>query len=228
MKIDYVIKMSVVVLTAVALYTGTASADAGKPTELNANTIEYSTSSGVITATGNVVMSQESARISGAQAVYNSKTGEGHITGNVVADKGNLHMTSDEVFTQGANMLIANGNVVAHQLDKTVTGSRLEYNTDTDYALMPSGGTIATGDGTITGNRIEAYMQENHFIATGNVHIVSQTRNIDAYSDNANYYGNDSGKVILTGNAVAMQDNNTLRGENLTLYLDDTGQAAVK
>ncbi|WP_231038479.1 LptA/OstA family protein [Pectinatus haikarae] len=222
------IKIAAAVFLTMVLYAGNALADTGKPTELNANTVEYDTSSGVITATGNVVMIQESSRISGAQAVYNSKTSEGHITGNVVADKENLHMTANEVFTQGSNMLIANGNVVAHQLDKTISGPRLEYNSDTNYALMPNSGTIVTAEGTITGNRLEAYLQDNHFIAVGNVHITSQTRNIDAYSNNADYYGNDNNKVILTGNAVAMQDNNTLRGEKLTLYLNDTGQAAVK
>lgn len=221
-------KISVTLLVAATLYTGTAFADAGKPTELSASTIEYDTGSGVITATGGVSMTQEGAHISGNQAVYNSKTREGHITGNVSADKDTLHMTANEVFTQGANMLIASGNVVAHQLDKTITGSRLEFNSDTNYGLMPNGGTITTANGTITGNKLEAYMQDNHFIATGNVHIVSQARNMEAYSDSADYYTGNSGKVILTGNAVAMQDNNTLRGNHLTLYLDDNGQGAAQ
>lgn len=221
-------KVSTVVLAAVALYAGSAFADPGKPTQLNASSISYDTGSGNITAVGNVVMTQEAARISGNQAVYNAKTGEGHVTGNVVADKENLHMTANEVFTQGSNKLIASGNVIAHELDKTITGPRIEYSSDTDYALMPSGGTITTADGTITGNTLEAYLKDNHFIANGSVHIVSQTRNMESYSDSADYYSSGSGKVVLTGNAVAMQDNNTLRGDQLTLYLDNNGQAAAQ
>lgn len=204
------------------------AASNNKPTEVNADTIEYNTQSGVITATGNVVMVQEGSKITGQKAVYNTKTQQGSVTGNVVADKDDLHMTANEIFTQGANNLVASGNVVAHKQDKTITGSRLEYNSQTDYAVMPNGGTIVTVDGSITGNHLEAYMKENHFIATGNVHIISQTRNIDAYSDNADYYSDGSGKAILQGHAVAMQDNNTIRGDRLTLYLNDVGQAAVK
>ena len=228
MKINYKFKTIAAVLLATAIYAGPALADNAKPTELNANTVEYNTQSGVVTANGNVVMTQDGARISGAYAVYNSKTSDGHVTGNVVADKGDMHMTSSEVFTQGQKMIIANGNVVAHQLDKTLTGTRVEYNSDTGYALMPNGGTIATADGTITGDKLEAYMNDNHFIASGDVHIVSQPRNIEAYSDNADYVSSADGRAVLTGNAVAMQDNNTIRGDTLTLYLGDNGQAGVK
>ena len=228
MKFNGRFKIAAVVAAAIAVYAGTVFADSGKPTELSANSIEYNTQSGIMTANGNVVMTQEGARISGAHAVYNSKTQEGHITGGVTADKDDLHMTAGEVFTQGTNMLIASGNVAAHKADKTLTGVRLEYNTDTDYALMPNGGTITAADGAISGDKLEAYMKDDHFIASGDVHILSQTRNMEAYSDNADYYSQEDGKIVLTGNAVAMQDNNTIRGNTLTLYMGNNGQAAVK
>ncbi|WP_196593069.1 LptA/OstA family protein [Pectinatus sottacetonis] len=224
-------KFKIAVITVVYTFiicVGTVFAAENKATEVNADTIEYNMQTGVINAMGNVVMMQNGARISGTNAVYNTKTQQGSVTGNVVADKGNMHMTANEVFTQGADNIVASGNVRAHQLDKTLIGSKLEYNSKTDYAIMPSGGKIISKDGTITGNTLEAYMDSNHFIAAGNVHIVSQTRNIEAYSDNADYYSDASGKIVLNGNAVAMQDNNTIKGDKLTLYLDDNGNAAIK
>ena len=45
--------------------------------------------------------------------------------------------------------------------------------------------------------------------------------------DEAEYFGQESGKVILTGNAWAVQDNNTLKSQRLTVYLNETGKAQV-
>ncbi|SEI83172.1 lipopolysaccharide export system protein LptA [Propionispira arboris] len=203
------------ILTTSTLY---AAADR-KPVELNANTVEYDTQTGLITATGSVKMIQDGAVLTGASAQYNSKTQEGFVTGGVVVDKEDMHMTAAMIKTAGANHMIATGNVVAVKADKTLTGPQIDYYPDTSYAVIESDARVTMTDGTFTSDRMEAYLNENRLIGTGNVHIVSPPRNLDAVGDQAVYYGKDDGKVVLTGNAVATQNNNTLRSNKLTIYL---------
>lgn len=215
-------KMQLTLLTTAVCFilTGTlyAAADS-KPVELNANTVEYDTQTGLITATGSVKMIQDGAVLTGASAQYNSKTQEGFVTGGVVADKEDMHMTAAMIKTSGPNHMIATGNVVAVKADKTLTGPQIDYYLDTSYAVIESNARVTMNDGTFTSDRMEAYLNENRLIGTGNVHIVSPPRNLDAVGEQATYYGKDDGKVILTGNAVATQNNNTLRSNKLTIYL---------
>lgn len=230
MNDNYMKKMKTALLTAglCVLLSGTLYAADNKPVELTADTVEYNSQSGVINATGNVVMVQEGTRMTGAHGVYNSKTQEGTVSGNVVADKDGMHMTAETVVTDGKNHMQATGNVVAVKEDKTLTGPLIDYYTDRNYAIVPSDAKLAMQDGSvITANRMEAYMTEDHLIGTGNVHIVSPPRNLEAFGDQLDYYGKEDGKAILTGNAVATQDNNTLKSNRLTIYLAD-GQAKVK
>jgi len=214
-------KMQMALLTTAVCFilTGTLYAADSKPVELNANTVEYDTQTGLITATGSVKMIQDGAVLTGASAQYNSKTQEGFVTGGVVADKADMHMTAATIKTSGANHMIATGNVVVVKADKTLTGPQIDYYPDTDYAVIESNARVTMTDGTFTSDRMEAYLKENRLIGTGNVHIVSPPRNLDAVGDQATYYGQDDGKVILTGNAVATQNNNTLRSNKLTIYL---------
>ena len=209
------------------LITGTLSAAQTKPVDLTADTVEYNSKSGLITARGNVIMLQDGARITGAEAQYNSGTQEGMVTGNVVADKEDMHMTAATVKTAGKDHMIASGGVSATKADKTLTGPVIEYFADRQYMIVPSAAKVVMKDGVFTSDKMEAYLNEDHLIGTGSVHIVSAPRNLEAFGDQADYYGKEDGKVILTGNAVATQDNNTLKSNRLTLYLAD-GQAEVK
>ncbi len=210
------------------LLCGGFAAAQGGQTQLDAQTIEYNAQTGQITASGGVTMLHAGARLTGANASYNAKTKQGHITGNVHGSKGDMKFSAQSVTTQGPSEIIASGNVYAQKADKVLRGASLRYNFDTSYAVLPQGGTISMADGTITANKIEGNLQNEQFQAAGNVHIVSQTRNVDAYSDVADYYGKNDPRIILTGNAVAMQNNNELRGNKLTLYLGNDGKAAVK
>ena len=80
----------------------------------------------------------------------------------------------------------------------------------------------------MTADKIEAFIKENSATGTGSVHIVSQVRKLDATANMATYYGEPQGqsKVILSGNARAVQDGNVLVGETLTLRLDDKAMDA--
>ena len=227
MKYRKKVKTLLVTAGLCALVTGTIYAAENKPVDVAADTVEYNSKSGQITAKGNVVMLQDGARITGAEAQYNAKTQEAVITGGVVADKEDMHMTADNVRTAGKDHMIASGSVVATKADKTLTGPVVEYFADRQYMLVPSSAKVVMKDGVFTSDKMEAYLNEDHLIGTGNVHIVSAPRNLEAFGDQADYYGKEDGKVILTGNAVATQDNNTLKSNRLTLYLAD-GQAEVK
>jgi lipopolysaccharide export system protein LptA len=51
---------------------------------------------------------------------------------------------------------------------------------------------------------------------------------MEAGGDTMDYQGKAQGVVVVTGNAWATQDNNTLKSNRLTLYLAQDGQAKVK
>ena len=73
-----------------------------------------------------------------------------------------------------------------------------------------------SNEATYTGNG-----EEFVFTANGNVNIKSPSRNIVTNSDNAVYNSAENGKLVLTGNAVATQNNNIVRGNTLTVYMGD-------
>lgn len=221
-------KMKCAVLIAVlcaVLATGTLYAAGNEATELNGDSVEYSMKTGVITATGNVVMKKDNLIATGAYATYNTKTEQGLVTGGVTADKENLHMTADRVRTEGKNHMVATGNVYGTKEDKTFTGPEADYSTDTDYVLINAGGTITSKDGVFTADHMEGWLKDDNFKGTGNAHILSPSKNMEAGGDQAEYFGQENGKAILTGNAWAIQDNNTLKSSRLTIYLADDGSA---
>ena len=205
-----------------------SAADNNETSTLTGDVVEYNTQSGVITATGNVVMTKGDAVMRGAKAVYNSKTQHGQVTGGVVADKGDMHMTCAVFTADGQNHLVATGDVHGVKADKTFAGPLAEYFTDQDYVRMVQGGTITTADGTFTADYMEGWLKEDHFKGIGNAHIVSPPRSFEGGGDQAEYFGKDSGKAILTGNAWAIQENNTLKSQVLTVYLADNGNGQAK
>ena len=69
--------------------------------------------------------------------------------------------------------------------------------------------------------------KDEHLIGRGNVHVVSQPNDMEAGGDLLNYYGLEQGKAVLTGNAWAVQYNNTLKSNQLTILLAKDGQAKV-
>lgn len=195
------------------------AADSAKPVDLSADVLEYDMETGLLTATGSVKMTQDGAVLTGSAATYNQKTKDGLITGGVFVKKEDLTMKAAQVATAGDNHITAIGDAVVTKGDRVLTGPKIEYYTDTEYAIVPENAAASMPDGVMTAQKLEAYTKENRIIATGSVHIVSETRNLDATADKAVYYGEEKGKVVLEGNAVAVQDNNTLRGNTLTLYL---------
>ncbi|MCF2601321.1 LPS-assembly protein LptD [Anaerovibrio lipolyticus] len=208
--------------------TGTIFA-AGEPTSLDADSVEYDMATGVVTATGDVLMVQGDLKVTGQQAQYNSKTKEGSVEGNVIAVQSakNMRVTAQKVTSDAQQHMVATGNVYGTMEDKTFSGPIVEYFQPQDYVLIRQGGTITSKDGVFTADEMEGYLKEEHLIGRGNVHVVSQPNDMEAVGDLLNYYGLEQGKAVLTGNAWAVQYNNTLKSNQLTILLAKDGQAKV-
>ncbi|MBQ5921232.1 MAG: organic solvent tolerance protein OstA, partial [Selenomonadaceae bacterium] len=82
-------------------------------------------------------------------------------------------------------------------------------------------------DGSFTADEMEGYLKEEHLIGRGNVHVISPPNDMEAGGDLLNYYGLEQGKAVLTGNAWAVQYNNTLKSNTLTILLAKDGKATV-
>lgn len=220
-------KMGAALLAAVCLFAPVAAAPTGSgmASELQADVVEYNSKTGEMTATGHVVLTQDGGVAHAAFGVYNTQTKVGHLTGGVVADKEGAHLVCDVFHILSNTQFLAEGNVYGIKEDKSYAGPRAEYFSDQEYIRMTAGGTITTKDGSFTADYMEGWMKENRCKGVGSAHIVSPARNFEGGGDEAEYFGQESGKVILTGNAWAVQDNNTLKSQRLTVYLNEMGKA---
>lgn len=201
------------------------------PVDMSADTIEYDSAQGLMIAQGGVKMVRDHAVLTGSSAQYNMKTKEVLITGGVIVVKDNARLTAAEVHSYDDNHIVAIGNVVVTKGADQLTGPRVEYFSDKDYAFVPANGKLLTVDGWMTADTIESFFKENRMVGDGHVHIVSDTRKVDAVSDHAVYYGSqgaNGGKAVLTGNARAIQNGNILRGNVLTIYMADKPADAQK
>ena len=210
------------------LFTGTLFA-AGEPTSLDADNVEYDMNTGVVIATGDVLMVQGDLKVTGQEAHYNSKTQEGMVEGNVIAVQSakKMRVTAQKVTSDAQQHMVATGDVYGTMEDKTFSGEIVEYFQPQDYVLIPQGGTVTSKDGAFTADEMQGYLKDEHLIGKGNVHVVSPPNDMEAGGDLLNYYGLEQGKAVLTGNAWAVQYNNTLKSNQLTILLSKDGQAKV-
>lgn len=193
-----------------------------KPIQLEADTIEYDSASGLMQAHGNVRMTQENAVMTGANAEYNTKNKEAHVAGSVQVVKDDATLHAEDVKSYENTHLVATGNPVLTKGENTLAGPKIDYYSDKQYAIVTGGGRLNMPENEMTANQIEAYFLEDRAVAIGNVHIVSPIRKLDAVSDQAVYYGgkDKQGKTVLTGNVRTVQEGNILTGNLMTLYLD--------
>lgn len=205
-------------------------------TEVTADTFEYDSATGMVVAQGGIKIVRGGQTLTGQAAEYNTKTQDAHISGGVRVVGDDLRLTAAEVWAAVGKQITAQGDVVLVKGDKRLTGSQVNYFQDSDRAVVPQGGTLFTPDGDLSANYMEAFLGEDRAVCRGSVHIVSEARKLDATSDTATYYGAKSGqdrsKIIMNGNARAVQDGNVLVGNTLSLYLDDkavqgTGRARL-
>jgi lipopolysaccharide export system protein LptA len=198
------------------------SAAPNTPAQLEGDVITYTSKTGIMTVQGGVKMTQGDAILTGDVGEYNTQTKEAVVSGNVKIVKNDSILTAAEVRSfDEMKRLLANGNALLVNRSGTAAGPRLEYFPDRQYANITGGSRLTNKDAVITSNVSEAFFNEDRITADGNVHIVSDTRKLDAVSDQAVYYGK-SAKADLIGNVRAVQDGNVLTGNHVILYLDDS------
>ena len=209
--------------------------------ELNADEVEYDMDTGVITATGNVILKYGTGVATGLKAMYNVNTEEAYLNGNVIVVRDNMRLTCNSLNSDGYGHMQADGNVRAEQKVaptaelpqgdlRTFTGEHVDYYPDDrQHIVISTGGLLtSTQEGTFSADYMEGWLDDQYYVGTGNAHIVSKPRNLEAGGDRIDYYANDNGKAILSGNAWAFQDNNTIKGNRLTVYLADTKKEKSK
>lgn len=220
-----------VLLTVGAVCTAAAAAEqGGEPTSLTADSLTYDTRTGLITAETNVRMEQGAGYVEGARATYNTKTEEGTVEGGVRAVRDDMDLSCERLSGVGQDHWQASGSVHMTKAGRTFTGAEVDYYpSQNDYVLASSGGTITSADGTLTADRLEGWMKENHFIGTGSAHIVSPPRDLEGGGDRMEYFGSaDRPYVVLDGNAWVFQGNNMAHSNHMTVYLADDGSAVTE
>ena len=201
------------------------------PSEVNADTVDYDMNTGVVTANGNVHLKYGNGTATGGRAMYNTNTQEAYLSGNVVVIRDDMKLTCASLINDGLGHMQATGNVDFIQKlapnekypngdTRTFKGEHVDYYPDDrKHVVIPTGGIVTSNDGNFTANYMEGWLDEEYFIGTGDVHIVSPPREMEAGGDRIDYFAQQNGKAILTGNAWVVQKNNTMRGNKLTVYL---------
>ena len=206
------------------------------PSEVNADAIEYDMNTGVVSAEGNVLLKHGTTKATGLHALFNVQTKEAHLIGNVIVVDEDMRLTCGALKSNGQGHMVADENVVATQTVapnekypdgdvRTFMGDHIDYfPDDRKHVLIPGGGIAKSEvEGTFTADKLEGWIDDERYIGTGNAHLISEARNLEAGGDQVDYDGKQDGKAVLSGNAWAYQDNNTIRGNRLTVYLADDG-----
>lgn len=178
-----------------------------------------------VTITGGVTAVKDDMNLK-ADKLYSSSNQEYVADGNVVAVKGENTLTGPQIrYNQATSdiSMLSGGSASGPQAE--IKGDVLSGNLNTQqyhavgnvYLNSKTNDVQSTSnEATYSGNG-----QDFTFTATGNVNIQSPSRNIVTNSDNAVYNSAENGKLVLTGNAVATQNNNIVRGNTLTVYMGD-------
>lgn len=196
--------------------------------EVAADVIDYDSAGGIVTARGNVSINRGNAVMTGQNALYNTKSQEAELTGGVKVVQEGTDITAAVVHSYNNERISASGDVLLIKGENTLTSEVVDYYPDREYAFVPGNAKLVTADAVLTSSAMEAYLAENRVIATGNVHIVSDKHDIDSTSDEAVYYGekDGQGRIVLNGNARAVQQGNVLTGAQLTIRLGDKAMEA--
>lgn len=200
-----------------------------EPATLDADTVEYDMKTGLAKAEGNVLMTRGITKLTGLKATYNVNTKEGFVEGNVIGVRDKMRITCDKLKSDGPGHMYATGNVKGREEDKTFEGDYVEYFPEQkSYVKIPGPGKVTNKDGIFTADKMEGSLEEEHYVGTGNAHLISQPNDLEAGGDRVDYFGKNINKAILTGNAWAIQDNHFVRGNVLTIYLANNGRVKAQ
>ncbi|WP_301859844.1 LptA/OstA family protein [uncultured Megasphaera sp.] len=203
--------------------SGLMAADAPS-VSVTADRLEYNGKTQVATATGNVVIVRDQATMTGNHAVYNLKTAEADMEGNVAVQQPDMQLNADKLHSTNRNYIIAIGSVRGIYGDKKVNGDQVEYYLDKDYGIVTGNGYLEAQGSQMWADHIDAWFKEIRAVGTGSVHIESPADHLTAYAGQAVYTQTpnvNDGVIHLTGDVHAVQNGNTLNGDNVLIRLAD-------
>lgn len=112
-----------------------------------------------------------------------------------VKDRGPVHVTADQlVANDSTKTIVFSGNAIAKQSDVTIYGQRLII----EYSGEPR--------------------EIDQVVAEGDVRIEQQKK--VATGDQAIFYRRE-GRIVLTGDPKVVEGENSVAGEEITIFLDD-------
>lgn len=208
--------------TAVASGGVTVKRDGGLLTGMEAN---YDFKTQTVTITGGVTVNKDDMSLR-ADSLVSTLNKEITAKGDVVATKADNILTGPEIqFNQVDNTVYLPSGGTADGPQAAMRGNVIEGNLNTKQYTATGDVYLnsKTNDIQSTSNKA-TYTGDNqnfNFEANGDVTIHSPSRNVTSHSDNATYSSADNGKLVLTGNAVATQNNNIVKGNTVTVYLGD-------
>ena len=209
--------MTVVMLQCIAAFAAPAK-DAKY--SVDAQEIEYDMESGDGTTTGKTTIKHDGGTAVGQKgATFNSKKRTGHLYGGVVADKGDEHLRSQELFMYTDKYVSAVGNAVVIKGNRKLEAPRVDFHDDTKFAETLGGfARLSDTDGSwLKAGKITYDMKAGLANATGGVSLESKSRKLTGAGDTAIYNTNETGYIELIGNAMAVQDGNTVTGDKLRI-----------
>ena len=209
--------MTVVMLQCIAVF---AAPTKDAKYSVDAQEIEYDMESGDGTTTGKTTIKHDGGTAVGQKgATFNSKKRTGHLYGGVVADKGDEHLRSQELFIYTDKYVSAVGNAVIIKGTRKLEAPRVDYHDDTKFAETLGGfARLSDTDGSwLKAGKITYDMKAGLANATGGVSLESKPRKLSGTGDTAIYNTNETGYIELIGNAMAVQDGNTVTGDKLRI-----------
>lgn len=221
------VKKRFVLLAATLLMAGCLQVLAAQqPVSVKGDEVTYDSRTGEAVITGNAVISQADGTVSGDKAVYNLKSGDGEISGRVVARRGEVDLTAARLLVRsnGEEMVAMGGTALTRGTDRLQAPTISYFSAQARAVTSDGRARLDSAEGVLQANVLEYFLNESRAVATGNVHIESDRRNLEATAERADYQGAAAGKraeVVLVGNARAVQDGNVLTGNRLVMSLDD-------
>lgn len=233
MKKKFLLLTTLLVFTVATL--AQAVDDDKKPVSLDADQIEYNSTTGKAVATGNVYITREDGFAKANKAEYNVKSELGYLFGNVHVKRLDTEIVCQILSLNPERHFIAEGgNVLITKANQSLNAARVEYFELKEYMeTFGNWAILRDTDGSIMKSKKIIYdLAKGEAYANEDVRIDSPVRKLVAEGDNATYIEakeDVDASFILTGNAWAIQDGNKITGNKLTFRTDkQDGEAEGK
>ena len=210
--------------TALALFVMTTWSVGAVDTTITADTLTYNGNEDTAQAKGNVVITRGTAKMTGAEGIYYFADQSATLSGGVSYVDGATSLTAATVTAYADQSLAASGGVEMHADDRTLRGATVTYRPSDGYGTIDGDAYLAVPGTEMTAGHVEAYVNEIRMIGTGGVRLSHPELAFADTADAITYTqtpGADDGFAVLTGNARAVQNGNTLNGPALEVRLKE-------